>query len=338
MKTIILTTIQILFIIFPIISFSQQKNNSAQIYIDTKLKTDTLFTNSITAIYAIDKNGKTIAEWNSNYNLIPASTLKTITTGIALSYLGTDYKYETKIGITGKIKDSTLIGDLYIIGGGDPTLGSKDTIATPIDTVFTMWRDAICRLGIKSISGSIIVDDSWFVREQMPDSWTWDDFGTYYGCAASGLSFCENIQYHTLIPGANVGDTASIVNIYPVIPDFTIDNEVITSKIGSTNTSYYYTQDLAPIGKYIGNIPINAKYKTVENSNKFPHLSCGHHFKEFLNNNGVSVCNKIIDYETLNFKDSLEKPRIIITTYSPELIRIVEVTNKKVIIFMRRHC
>ena len=141
----------------------------AQSYINKHIKTDPNFKNAVIAILAVDEKGNTIAEWNSNMPLLTASTMKTISTGVGLHALGKDFKYTTKVAYTGDIKDGVLKGDVVVIGGGDPTLGSKDTVAFAIDSIFGVWTKAIKDLGISRIEGNIVVDDSYFVREQMPD-------------------------------------------------------------------------------------------------------------------------------------------------------------------------
>ena len=80
-------------------------------------------------IYAVDaSSGKVLASHNAGMRMQPASNRKLVTTGVALHAFGPDYRFKTGLGYTGTIEpDGTLNGDLYIIGGGDPTLGSADT-------------------------------------------------------------------------------------------------------------------------------------------------------------------------------------------------------------------
>ena len=76
------------------------------------LKKDPNYLNAIAAIKAVDKNGKVVAQWNSNLPVLTASTLKTITCGMALAYLGEDYKFSTWLKHSGTIQDGVLYGDL----------------------------------------------------------------------------------------------------------------------------------------------------------------------------------------------------------------------------------
>ena len=56
------------------------------------------------------KKDSAIAEYNSNVSVVPASTLKIVTTAAALSILGSDFKFETKIQYDGTL--DTLAGIL----------------------------------------------------------------------------------------------------------------------------------------------------------------------------------------------------------------------------------
>ena len=57
--------------------------------------------------------------------IITASTMKTVTSTAALETLGGDFQFETRVLLRGTQVGDTLHGDLVIVGGGDPTLGSR---------------------------------------------------------------------------------------------------------------------------------------------------------------------------------------------------------------------
>ena len=61
-------------------------------------------------------NNKVLVEYNSQKSLAPASTLKLITSATALSTLGEDYTYTTKLDYSGQITDSILVGNIIING------------------------------------------------------------------------------------------------------------------------------------------------------------------------------------------------------------------------------
>ena len=69
---------------------------------------------------------KTIESYNPQLILPPASTTKLFSTATALEILGPDFRAETRLYADGEIdSNGVLNGNLWIRGGGDPSLGSK---------------------------------------------------------------------------------------------------------------------------------------------------------------------------------------------------------------------
>lgn len=85
----------------------------------------------------------------------PASTLKAVTSIYALGRLGADFKFDTKVLADGVVVDSVLQGDLWLVGGGDPTLTSDglgeiakavgEAGISSITGAFYVWADALPR-------------------------------------------------------------------------------------------------------------------------------------------------------------------------------------------------
>src|SRR5690606_21806902 len=72
------------------------------------------------------RSGTYLDGMNAEKWMIPASSLKVITTFTAISVLGKNYQFQTKIMTDGFVDHSgALLGNIYITGGGDPTLGSE---------------------------------------------------------------------------------------------------------------------------------------------------------------------------------------------------------------------
>ena len=294
-----------------------------QEYIDKVLKKDPNYLNAIAAIKAVDKNGKVIAEWNSNLPVLTASTLKTVTTGLALAYLGEDYKFSTTLKHSGNVKDGVLYGDLWIVGGGDPSLGSEDGMAYRIDSIFGVWTSAMKQMGINKVQGNIVVDDSYLDREVIPSSWAWGNIGYDYGSAPSGLPFHQDIQNVRIIPGKNVGDKPQVIVLYPQIPGFTYVNALTTGEAKSGDWSEYNCSDLARVGKFVGSVPVDRDTIRSTISNKFSYLSCGMAFRDFAISQGINILGSdILPVEDVQPAELTD----IETVYSPELWKIVAQT------------
>src|SRR5882757_6566057 len=90
-----------------------------------KMETDPQMKHAILSLYVEDiKTGAVVFDRNSQVGLAPASCQKLFTSVAALELLGPDYRYRTSLGYSGKIEKGMLKGDLYLLGSGDPTLGS----------------------------------------------------------------------------------------------------------------------------------------------------------------------------------------------------------------------
>jgi len=70
--------------------------------------------------------GKTIYELNPNHNFIPASNTKLFGTALALTRLGADHTFQTRVFAAAPPDASGRVaGDLRLIGGGDPNLSAR---------------------------------------------------------------------------------------------------------------------------------------------------------------------------------------------------------------------
>ena len=106
---------------------AEEPNNPVQNYAKVMMEKDALKQAAFSFYVKDMKTGKLVADYNGGMSIPSASTMKLVTTATATQYLGRGYRYKTKIMYSGEIDTITgvLTGDLYIIGGGDPTLGSR---------------------------------------------------------------------------------------------------------------------------------------------------------------------------------------------------------------------
>ncbi len=138
-------------------------------------------------------SGETVYEFNALESQIPASVMKLVTTAAALELLGPEYRFHTRIGYTGSLNKNTglLNGDIVITGGGDPSLGSE-YFKEHYHDFLKNWITEIMNLGIKSVDGRVLTDDSRYDYQPVPAKWLWEDAGNYYGAGAYGLSVFDN--------------------------------------------------------------------------------------------------------------------------------------------------
>ena len=109
--------------------------------------------------------------------LIPASTLKLLTTDAALAQLGPDSHFTTEIRAATAPQDGG-VGDLYMVGGGDPLLATADfavdagyqgqrRLATSMETL----ADRIVATGIRRV-GRILGDESRYDDQRFVPTWS----------------------------------------------------------------------------------------------------------------------------------------------------------------------
>lgn len=136
--------------------------------------------------------GETLVSHNDRQAIIPASTVKVITSATALRLLGADYRTSTTVGYTGQIDSAgTLHGTLVIRGGGDPSLGSAYG-SRPAEEFVDRVIDALQTHGIRAIEGTIVVDNSLFDGPAVSPKWMLEDLIWYYATGCHAFSYRDN--------------------------------------------------------------------------------------------------------------------------------------------------
>lgn len=106
------------------------------------------------SIYVEDlDNGEAVLSWRDNVPRNPGSTIKLLTTLVALDVLGPAYKWQTNVFALGEVVDGRLDGDLLLQGQGDPFLVTE--------RVWQLLR-RVRQAGIRDITGDLLIDDSYF--------------------------------------------------------------------------------------------------------------------------------------------------------------------------------
>lgn len=289
--------------------------------LDTFLKSDILKYGNV-SFYAIDlKNGKTIAKFQENKALTSASVMKIVTSMASIELFGENKRFETKLGYDGKISSQGVLkGDLYIIGGGDPTLGSKE-IPGDKELFLKDWTKAIKDLGIKSIHGDIIVIDDMFGYNGVYTKWMLEDIGTNYGQNVYGISIFDNL-YTMYLNISNSKKKPKIIKIKPDIKELNIENRAKVTNYGR-NTLSLIGIPLNNTRTLVGRIPKNVKTYKIENEIPNPAKFLGEYFSEYLKNQNILINGGV--KTSLTTKKRPKYFKIITITKSPTLHEIVDI-------------
>lgn len=236
------------------------------------------------SFYVADENGNKVYEFNGDKGLSTASTQKIFTAVAALEKLGSQYRYKTRAGYTGKVVNGELQGDLWITSNGDPTLGSWRYEGYKPDDFKSKFLQAVADLGIRSITGNIIVDDSYFDAQSTPGGWPWNDIGNYYGAGVWGINWNEN-QFDINIEGATK------IKSYHFEPiGLQLVNEVQPG--GSGDNSIVYTAPFSPYMTINGTLPAH-KNMTISGATPNPPLLVGNLVKNWLAEKNIGVNGEV---------------------------------------------
>jgi len=170
--------------------------------------------NADIAVYvkSMDK-GDSLYAYNVNQPLIPASTIKVLTAGAALVYLGSDYRFSTQLLTDAKsVRNGILQGNLYIVLSGDPSL----TYADLVELLLTLKTQQIL-----AISGNVYIDNSAYDQRFYGPGWMNTDKNYCYGAPISASIINRNCLSFQVTPAKVSGHPAQVITspkyFYPEI-------------------------------------------------------------------------------------------------------------------------
>ena len=258
-----------------------------------------------------------VLQWRSDQPINPASTLKIITTYAGLDLLGPDFTWDTKFYIDTAIVNGTVEGNIYIKGSGDP-LFINETLEQAIQ--------AIQQAGVNSISGDLVIDNSYFETDQ-----------------AESKSVYGHLQnpYQALPDAANINFGTAEFNIitqkYSSRPKVSVNPPLLGYKLfsrlrlrgGKCRSSYLQPRiELVPYkgtttisfsGQYARRCGNRSIYRVITDPGRLLHGAFTSHWKK--NNGRFSGKYR---YESIP-----DNAKLIHTHISPKLSEQISVMNKK---------
>lgn len=243
------------------------------------------------------KTKKVVSSYNENASLVPASTTKLLTTETAMNLLGEKFRWITQLEFSGNIDaDGVLQGNLYIVGSGDPSLGTNKAGASSYSSIISDFVAAMSQKGIKKVNGDIIIQTAVFKMNKMqrlPANIVWLENGNHY------------------LP---VGSTSEI----------NPQNEKLIAKQANPfaeNKNFYY------ISPYINQMVYADKFNGLGLTTKLPDPPAylANTLRTTMLKSGLPMTGKVITKTT----DLNPEKRELITNYqSPTLSEIVYYTNQ----------
>lgn len=171
----------------PITSVVEKTILSAKELVDINVNTmvsDPVLKNATWGFVVYDpKTKKVISSYNENTPLVPASTTKLLTTETALNLLGENYRWMTQLEYSGSIDENGVLnGNLYVVGSGDPSLGTNKGGALTYREIVSDFLSGISHEGIKKVNGDIIIQTALFKGNisRLPENVVWLENNNYY--------------------------------------------------------------------------------------------------------------------------------------------------------------
>ncbi len=160
-----------------------------------------------------------------------ASTMKVVTAATALRTLGPAWRFQTVVETDGEVDaDGVLHGNLYVRGGGDPTL--------VVERLWKLVHD-LAVVGIATVDGDVVFDADYFAPETRIVGWDKSDDvqnGPAYFPELGALAVNFNTVAVVVGPGATVGGPARVVLETPVGDHVELVSTATTGSERSSNT------------------------------------------------------------------------------------------------------
>lgn len=311
-------------VLVPSLHFAQNIPQKLDAAVKDLLSTAPAYSASV-SMYVADKDGNFIYEYNGNKGLSTASTLKIFTAAAALETLGKDYRYTTTIATDGTVSSGKLNGNLVLNSTGDPTLGSWRYDGYKPEDFKAKVLSALKQKGISTISGDLIIDDSYFDFQTVPGGWPWNDMGNYYGAGVWGVNWREN-QFDIQMNGKEMN------GFNTELPGVNWVNDIKAA--GTSDQSIIYTAPHSNTAHISGTLP--AKAITVSGAMPNPPITLGGEMKKWFSENNIQLNGKVISTSEMRIngiKPNFKTQEVLLSYQSPTLDKMVYWFLKKSINF-----
>ncbi len=236
--------------------------------------------------------GKVLYARNAEKHLRPASTLKLVTTAAALDAFGPEDRIRTTVETAARQDGmGRLLGDVYLVGRGDPNLSGRFANARAT-AAFEEMAERLGAAGVKRIEGRVVGNEALFRGERRGEDWSWGDLVWWYGAEVSALSFNDNCVDLKAAPGERVGD--------PIVLDREPRSSYATVVAAATTAPAGAKEDLtltrAAGGNLIrvsGTLPLGAAPATMNVAVEDPARYAATVFKEVLEARGILVAGGV---------------------------------------------
>ena len=165
-------------------------------------------------VVVADQNGHVLWQVNQDEPMIPASTVKVLTTGFARTAVGGDARRATRVVGSGHVDSATgmWIGRWALELNGDPTLDRPDRTGPTL----LQLAQQLATIGVRRLVGPLdVTTASGVARSTYPAVWSDRFRGRMYAPPIGPITLNENVIYVTVGPGPRIGSRAVILGDAP---------------------------------------------------------------------------------------------------------------------------
>lgn len=265
------------------------------------------------------KNGRVLVARDAQKTFNPASTMKVVTTAVALDKLGADFRWRTSVMAENEIDASgNLNGDLILMGRGAPDFDEPD-----VQNLINQLKQK----GLRRIRGNIVGDASHFQAANLGSGWVWEEAQWYYGAEPSALSYSDNTVLVEVVPSDKL-DVPAEVKTTPEADFIKVSNQAVTKANASAQTFGVHRDLDANNFQVWGEVP-RGKSMGVRTTMHAPEIWAANDLKKTLEKAGIAVegAVKNVNWRTKD-PNAAANLKELAFVESDALAEIVKRTNK----------
>lgn len=270
-------------------------------------------------------SGRTLFDHDGSKLLKPASTGKLFTGALALDCLSPTFRIQTSAYSAKKpTADGRIEGDLIVYGRGDPSFSAK--FHRDFREPLAKFAKAIFQAGVRTVSGDLVADESFFNTEGFGPGWTWEDLKAGYGAEASALSVHDNVAAIHLSPG-KIGERCRIIT-HPTLVPFEITNR--TKTIRERTAIVKWRPFLENRIQFGGTLAASTKGRDVRVPVRRPAVWFAQLLRIELEKAGIKVAGtaRAINWQERHLEAMPKSPHHLASITSPDVLRLTRTMMK----------